>query len=457
MPYACSSLPKLPPPGPAAASQVGLLTGDVQVRPTAPCLIMTTEILRSMLYKGADIIRDVEVVVFDEVHYVNDVDRGVVWEEVIIMLPPHITLVLLSATVPNVMDFADWVGRTKRKVIHVTGRAGRRGLDAVGHVLLACWDDREVHGESELRAMLTGRGVKLESQFRLTYGMILNLLRVEDLKVEDMLKRSFAEFHAQRSAPAGAAELAALESQLAAAAAAPWPATSLGCSRAEVEEYADVCEEVERLSERLQDALAANKSFQQSLVPGRIVLYNNPVNGLTEPAVVLGDAPAAPPPATSLTAPAATPSTGPGASSTPSGTASTASAADPRRLYLLVLHRPGSVDEQHEAAAAAERRAREGTATGTGGGGGGGGGGFGGMMSLQSRKQQELDDMFSGMVQLGGKGGKGGGGGGGGGGGAGGGGPPPPLPVPHYGCEAGLHYALVADGSRLGGGLFSAK
>jgi hypothetical protein len=62
--------------------QVGLLTGDVQLNPGAPCLIMTTEILRSMLYRGADLIRDVEWVIFDEVHYVNDAERGVVWEEV---------------------------------------------------------------------------------------------------------------------------------------------------------------------------------------------------------------------------------------------------------------------------------------------------------------------------------------------------------------------------------------
>ena len=55
-------------------SQVGLLTGDVSIKPEAPCLIMTTEILRSMLYKGADIIRDIEWVVFDEVHYVNDAE-----------------------------------------------------------------------------------------------------------------------------------------------------------------------------------------------------------------------------------------------------------------------------------------------------------------------------------------------------------------------------------------------
>jgi antiviral helicase SKI2 len=98
---------------------VGILTGDVQIRPEASCLIMTTEILRSMLYRGADLIRDVEFVIFDEVHYVNDLERGVVWEEVIIMLPEHVTLILLSATVPNTHEFASWVGRTKKKDIYV--------------------------------------------------------------------------------------------------------------------------------------------------------------------------------------------------------------------------------------------------------------------------------------------------------------------------------------------------
>ena len=433
---------------------VGLLTGDVSIKPEAACLIMTTEILRSMLYRGADLIRDVEWVIFDEVHYVNDAERGVVWEEVIIMLPAHVGLILLSATVPNVFEFADWVGRTKRKKIFVTGtskrpvplehciyfggdkekdfykvgereaflptgykiaadaykkkqlgskataagtpaankqiagcggrgtvqpgrggratgrggtqnvsvgatrtsgpsagkdknmwvelirnlerrellpmvifafskkrcdtlvdsltsmdlttssekheihifceralsrlsvadrklpqvlrirellrrglgvhhagllpiikeivemlfcrgllkvlyctetfamgvnaparcvcfqslrkhdgqdfrgllsgeytqmagRAGRRGLDTVGTVILAAWDN--FPQELELRQLLSGQATKLQSQFRLTYGMILNLMRVEDLRVEDMLARSFAEFHAQRS------------------------------------------------------------------------------------------------------------------------------------------------------------------------------------------------------------------------------------------------------------------
>ncbi|XP_078502024.1 superkiller complex protein 2 [Lissotriton helveticus] len=98
---------------------VGLLTGDVQLHPDGSCLIMTTEILRSMLYNGSDVIRDLEWVIFDEVHYVNDAERGVVWEEVLIMLPDHVNIILLSATVPNTLEFADWIGRIKRKKIYV--------------------------------------------------------------------------------------------------------------------------------------------------------------------------------------------------------------------------------------------------------------------------------------------------------------------------------------------------
>merc|ERR1712223_2795 len=100
-------------------NDVGLVTGDIQINPAATCLIMTTEILRSMLYNGSDIIRDLEWVVFDEVHYINDSERGVVWEEVLILLPDHVNIIMLSATVPNTMEFADWVGRTKKKKIYV--------------------------------------------------------------------------------------------------------------------------------------------------------------------------------------------------------------------------------------------------------------------------------------------------------------------------------------------------
>ena len=119
---------------------VGILTGDVQINAEASCLIMTTEILRSMLYRGADLIRDVEFVIFDEVHYVNDLERGVVWEEVIIMLPEHVTLILLSATVPNTHEFASWVGRTNKKDIYVISTPKRPV--PLEHYL---WADKAMH------------------------------------------------------------------------------------------------------------------------------------------------------------------------------------------------------------------------------------------------------------------------------------------------------------------------
>ncbi|XP_028393122.1 helicase SKI2W-like [Dendronephthya gigantea] len=98
---------------------VGLITGDMQINADANCLVMTTEILRSMLYRGSRLIRDTEWVIFDEVHYVNDAERGVVWEEVLIMLPEHVGIIMLSATVPNTKEFAGWVGRIKKKKIYV--------------------------------------------------------------------------------------------------------------------------------------------------------------------------------------------------------------------------------------------------------------------------------------------------------------------------------------------------
>eukprot|EP01029_Cantina_marsupialis_P017219 TRINITY_DN386481_c0_g1_i2.p1 TRINITY_DN386481_c0_g1~~TRINITY_DN386481_c0_g1_i2.p1 ORF type:complete len:891 (-),score=254.33 TRINITY_DN386481_c0_g1_i2:173-2845(-) len=80
---------------------------------------MTTEILRSMLYRGDSLLRDIEWVIFDEVHYVNDADRGVVWEEVIILLPEHVSMLFLSATTPNTEQFCEWIGQTKKRPVHV--------------------------------------------------------------------------------------------------------------------------------------------------------------------------------------------------------------------------------------------------------------------------------------------------------------------------------------------------
>jgi len=98
---------------------VGVLTGDVTLNRDASCMIMTTEVLQAMLYNDSNYLQDVEYVIFDEVHYINDADRGHVWEEVIIKLPDTVTIVMLSATVPNYKEFAQWVGRTKQKKVYV--------------------------------------------------------------------------------------------------------------------------------------------------------------------------------------------------------------------------------------------------------------------------------------------------------------------------------------------------
>ncbi|PVU99368.1 hypothetical protein BB559_000780 [Furculomyces boomerangus] len=98
---------------------VGLMTGDVTINPTASCLVMTTEILRSMLYRGSEIMREVAWVVFDEVHYMRDKERGVVWEETIILLPHKVHFVFLSATIPNAMEFAEWIAKIHKQPCHV--------------------------------------------------------------------------------------------------------------------------------------------------------------------------------------------------------------------------------------------------------------------------------------------------------------------------------------------------
>ena len=98
---------------------VGILTGDVSLNPDAQCLIMTTEILQSSLYKNSELLNSVEWVVFDEVHYINDKERGHVWEEILILLPKQIGIIMLSATVPNYLQFAQWVGRIKNTTIYV--------------------------------------------------------------------------------------------------------------------------------------------------------------------------------------------------------------------------------------------------------------------------------------------------------------------------------------------------
>lgn len=88
---------------------VGLLTGDQSINPDARVVVMTTEVLRNMLYAGSDALHALSFVVMDEVHYLADRFRGAVWEEVILHLPPEVRLVSLSATVSNAEEFGAWM------------------------------------------------------------------------------------------------------------------------------------------------------------------------------------------------------------------------------------------------------------------------------------------------------------------------------------------------------------
>jgi len=92
---------------------VGIMTGDVTINAEAPLLIMTTEVFRNTIFENPARLKGTRYVVFDEVHYIDDHDRGTVWEESIIFAPDHIRFVCLSATVPNVKELASWIRRTR--------------------------------------------------------------------------------------------------------------------------------------------------------------------------------------------------------------------------------------------------------------------------------------------------------------------------------------------------------
>jgi ATP-dependent RNA helicase HelY len=126
------------------ADRVGLLTGDVSINPFAPVVVMTTEVLRNMLYVGSDALRGLSFVVLDEVHYLGDQFRGAVWEEVIIHLPESVQIAALSATVSNAEEFGEWLatvrGRTE-VIVHEQRPVPLWQHMLVGNQLFDLFDD----------------------------------------------------------------------------------------------------------------------------------------------------------------------------------------------------------------------------------------------------------------------------------------------------------------------------
>ncbi len=99
--------------------RVGIVTGDVTVQPGACVVVMTTEILRNMLLRGNAAFDDVDWVVFDEIHYIGHAERGAVWEQALLLLPQHVRVLGLSATIPNASELAAWLEKARGEPIHL--------------------------------------------------------------------------------------------------------------------------------------------------------------------------------------------------------------------------------------------------------------------------------------------------------------------------------------------------
>ncbi|MFC1666474.1 DEAD/DEAH box helicase [Candidatus Omnitrophota bacterium] len=105
--------------------KIGILTGDVSINPSAPVLIMTTEIFRNKVLEEKSNLDNYSWIIFDEVHYLDDYERGTVWEESLIFLPNHMRMLALSATIPNIDEIASWLSSIHKKPLKIVKETNR--------------------------------------------------------------------------------------------------------------------------------------------------------------------------------------------------------------------------------------------------------------------------------------------------------------------------------------------
>ncbi|OXB67274.1 hypothetical protein ASZ78_015915 [Callipepla squamata] len=359
----------------ATFGDVGLLTGDVQLRPDAFCLIMTTEILRSMLYNGSEVLRELEWVIFDEVHYINDAEDRSMWHSLVALLQAQGQLPAVAFTfsrgrcdahaaalgrtdlssaaekgrvrgfvrhclarlrgsdrrLPQVLQmsellergigvhhggvlpllkevvemlfsqglvkllfatetFAMGVNMPARTVIfdsirkhdgnnfrdllpgeyvQMSGRAGRRGLDRTGTVIILCRG--AVPDMADLHRVMLGRPSGLQSQFRLTYGTILSLQRAAALSVEGLMRNSFGEFPLRRRAAAQQRRVAELQQELAALGELPQEGVL-----DDLPQYYEAVQGLLEARAELQRRVAQSVPGLKALAPGRVVVVCTP-------------------------------------------------------------------------------------------------------------------------------------------------------------------------------------
>lgn len=133
--------------------RVGLITGDLLINEAAPLLVMTTEIFRNWCFTNPEMLESTSHVIFDEMHYLDDLDRGTTWEESIIFAPPQIKILGLSATVPNVREIARWMEEIRNCAVKVIEEKKRAVPLKLGWVSPA----KEILEEKEAREEIEER------------------------------------------------------------------------------------------------------------------------------------------------------------------------------------------------------------------------------------------------------------------------------------------------------------
>ncbi|MEA3489350.1 MAG: DEAD/DEAH box helicase [Candidatus Omnitrophota bacterium] len=136
--------------------KTGILTGDVSINPHASILIMTTEIFRNKILTGESGLEDYSWVIFDEIHYIDDYERGTVWEESLIFMPGHMKMLALSATIPNIDEFSDWIHSIHGKPLKVV-KEDKRPVPL--HLFYQC-ENKFLDNLNRIKRSMAGKGGK---------------------------------------------------------------------------------------------------------------------------------------------------------------------------------------------------------------------------------------------------------------------------------------------------------
>ncbi|MBM7856010.1 ATP-dependent RNA helicase HelY [Desulfohalotomaculum tongense] len=140
--------------------QVGLVTGDITINGDAPLTVMTTEIFRNKCFEDMEDLANIAYVVFDEIHYLDDPHRGTAWEEAILFAPPHVKILGLSATVPNVKEMAAWIGEVRACEVLVVEERKR----AVPLEIMWISPDNELLSKSQAKRKVEKLSARFDSE-----------------------------------------------------------------------------------------------------------------------------------------------------------------------------------------------------------------------------------------------------------------------------------------------------